>query len=345
MEYTTLGDSCIRVSKICLGSMTWGEQNDEADGHAQLDSAFESGVNFVDTAEMYAVPSRPETYGRTEEIIGTWLRRQRRDRVVIATKVAGPGDWLAHIRNGHAKLDRGNIEQALEASLKRLQTDYIDLYQVHWPERKTNYFGRLGYEHEPQSDGVPIEETLVALADQVTAGKVRVIGVSNETPWGVMHYLQVAERLGLPRIVSVQNPYNLLNRAFEIGLAEIAHREQVGLLSYSPLAFGVLTGKYLHGAQPPGARLTRFSQFRRYTQPAAENATAQYAKLARAYGLSLTQMALAFVNSRPFVTSNILGATTVEQLKEDIASTALALDETVLKGIEDIHQAHPNPAP
>ncbi|MDH3637454.1 MAG: NADP(H)-dependent aldo-keto reductase [Gammaproteobacteria bacterium] len=345
MQTAHLGDSEIRVSKICLGSMTWGEQNTEAEGRRQLDMALDHGVNFIDTAEMYAVPARAETYGATEKIIGSWLKNQPRDKVVIATKIAGPADWLPHIRAGKLKLDRTNIENALNASLARLQTDYVDLYQVHWPERNTNYFGRLGYTHHADQDGTLIEETLSALADQVTAGKIRAIGVSNETPWGVMRYLHIAQRLGLPRIVSIQNPYNLLNRTFEIGLAEIAHREAVGLLAYSPLGFGVLTGKYLGGAQPPEARLTRFPQFRRYTNPAAERATERYAKLAQAHGLSLTQMALAFVNSRPFATSSIIGATDDEQCRENIESIHITLDEVVLKGIEDIHTAHPNPSP
>ena len=345
METALLGDSGIRVSKICLGSMTWGEQNTQAEGHRQLDMALDHGINFIDTAEMYAVPARAETYGATEKIIGSWLNNRARDQVIIATKIAGPADWLPHIRAGTLKLDRPNIEQALNASLARLQTDYVDLYQVHWPERKTNYFGRLGYTHHADQDGIPIEETLSALADQVTAGKIRTIGVSNETPWGVMRYLQIAERLGLARIVSIQNPYNLLNRTFEIGLAEIAHRERVGLLAYSPLGFGVLTGKYLRGAQPSGARLTRFPQFRRYTTPAAERATEKYAKLAQAHGLSMAQMALAFVNSRPFVTSTIIGATDDTQCRENMASVDVSLDEAVLKGIEDIHATHPNPSP
>ncbi len=345
MQTALLGDSGIRVTKICLGSMTWGEQNTEAEGHRQLDLAMDRGINFIDTAEMYAVPARAETYGATEKIIGAWLKNRPRDQVVIATKIAGPADWLPHLRDGKARLDGSNIEAAVNGSLARLQTDYIDLYQVHWPERKTNYFGRLGYTHAPEHDGVPIEETMQALAAQVTAGKIRAIGVSNETPWGVMRYLQIAGRHGLPRIVSIQNPYNLLNRTFEVGLAEIAHREGVGLLAYSPLGFGVLTGKYLHGAQPADARLTRFTQFRRYTTPAAERATEQYAKLARAHGLSMTQMALAFVNSRPFLTSTIIGATSETQCQENIASHTVHLNEEVLKGIEDIHTAHPNPAP
>lgn len=345
MAYTTLGPGGIRVSRICLGTMTFGEQNTEAEAHAQLDLAFEQGVNFLDTAEMYPVPPRAETQGRTESYIGTWLARTGlRDRVVLATKVAGPADWLDYLRGG-PRLSAEHVRRALEDSLRRLRTDYVDLYQVHWPERRTNYFGELGYTHRPQEDGVPIEQTLEALARLVEAGKVRAIGVSNETPWGVMQYLNLADRHGWPRIVSIQNPYNLLNRSFEVGLAEFAHREGVGLLAYSPLAFGVLTGKYLGGARPPGARLTRFPRFDRYSRPHTEQAVARYVALARKHGLSPAQMALAYVNSRPFVTANIIGATTLEQLEEDLGSIELALSDEVVRGIEAIHAECPNIAP
>ncbi len=347
MRYTELGDSGIRVSRICLGTMTWGEQNSEAEAHAQLDCALEHGVNFVDTAELYPVPPKAETQGRTESYIGSWLhRRGSRDRVVLATKVVGPGDWVSYFRDGRPRLDRANIEAALDASLRRLQTDHVDLYQLHWPDRSTNFFGRLGYQSEPDApDTVPLEESLAVLADLVASGKVRTIGVSNETPWGTLRCVELARRNGWPRIVSIQNPYNLLNRTFEIGLAEVADREGVGLLAYSPLAFGVLSGKYLEGARPPGSRLTLFARFDRYNGPEAVRATAAYVALAREHGLDPAQMALAYVNDRPFVTSNIIGATTLEQLTANIASIELALSDDVLSGIEAIHTGQPNPAP
>ena len=346
MEYRTLGDTGLRVSQICLGTMTFGEQNSEAEAHDQLDLAVERGVNFIDTAELYPVPPRGETQGLTEQYIGSWLKRRgRRDEVVIATKVCGPTDWVPHIRDGQARLDRRNIATALEGSLRRLGTDYVDLYQVYWPERKTNYFGRLGYEHQEEESVTPIEETLEVLGDLVREGKVRAIGISNETAWGTMRYLAAAERSGLPRIVSIQNPYSLLNRTFEIGLAEIAIRERVGLLAYSPLGFGVLSGKYLEGRRPAGARLTRWERFDRYSNPQGVAATRQYVELARRHALDPAQMALAFVNSRPFLTSNIVGATTLEQLESNLASTELELKEDLLEEIEAIHTRHPNPCP
>lgn len=346
MEYRRLGRTDVKVSVICLGTMTWGEQNSEAEGHQQLDYALEQGVNFIDTAELYAIPPRAETYGRTEEIIGNWLeKRGRRDEIVLASKVVGRGgEWIAHIRGGESRLDRHNIVKALEGSLRRLKTDYIDLYQLHWPDRRTNYFGRLGYQHDPDDRPIPIVETLSVLADQVKAGKIRFIGLSNETPWGAMKFVQLAESLGLPRVVSVQNPYSLLNRTFEVGLAEVAHRENTGLLAYSPLGFGVLSGKYLDGS-PDGARLTRWPDYDRYSNPQATEATRQYVALAREHGLDPAQMALAFVNSRPFVTSNIIGATTLAQLKSNIESVDLTLPDEVLEGIETIHSRHPNPSP
>jgi len=347
MEYTRLGQTDTEVSVICLGTMTWGQQNTEAEAHAQLDYALEAGVNFIDTAELYAVPPRAETQGRTEEYIGSWLKqRGTRDRVVLASKVVGPSSGgLAHIRAGQARLDRHNIEAAIDASLRRLQTDYLDLYQLHWPDRNTNFFGRLGYEHDPADQPVPIEETLAALGDLVKAGKVRHIGLSNDTPWGVMKFLEAAERLGLPRVVSVQNPYSLLNRTYEIGLAEISIREQAGLLAYSPLAFGVLSGKYLEGAQPAGARLTLFPDYTRYSNPRALAATERYVAVARDHGLDPAQMALAYVNTRPFLTSTIVGATSLEQLKANIASIDVALSDGVLADIEHVHELYPNPAP
>ncbi len=347
MEYRPLGSSDIQVSAICLGTMTFGEQNSAAEAHAQLDRALAAGVNFLDTAEMYPVPPRAESMGRTEEFIGSWLAARRcRDRVVIATKVAGPGrDWLPYIRGGGNRLDRRNIQAAAEASLRRLRTDVIDLYQLHWPDRETNCFGKLGYEHPAQEQPTPLLTTLEALAELVRAGKIRQIGVSNETPWGVMEYLRLAAQHGLPRLVSIQNPYSLLNRSFEIGLAEIAHRERVGLLAYSPLGFGVLSGKYLDDARPAGARLTRFENYTRYSNPQAEAATAAYVALARAHGLDPAQMALAYVTSRPFVAATIIGATNLEQLENNLGSTGLQLPEAVLAGIEAIHVEHPNPSP
>ncbi|MFP4138475.1 MAG: NADP(H)-dependent aldo-keto reductase [Halomonas sp.] len=343
MQTRPLGDTGIEVSRLCLGTMTFGEQNSEAEAHEQLDRAVAFGINFIDTAEMYPVPPKAETQGRTEAYIGSWLeRRGSRDDVIIATKAAGPG--LAHIRGG-PRLTREHLHQAIDASLARLRTDYVDLYQLHWPERKANFFGKLGYEHDEEEDATPLEETLAALKELVDAGKVRAIGLSNDTPWGVMRALQLADSQGLPRVASVQNPYNLLNRSFEVGLAEIAHRERVGLLAYSPLAFGMLSGKYLDGARPEGARLTLFERFQRYTNPQAQAATAEYVRIAREADLDPAQMALAFVNSRSFLTSNIIGATTMAQLESNLASESLRLDGEVLEAIEDVHRRHSNPAP
>lgn len=344
MEKRKLGNTDLHVSVICLGTMTWGEQNTEAEAHNQLDLALERGVNFIDTAELYPVPPGAETQGRTEAFIGSWLARTgRRDRVVIASKAAGPGEWVGYLRGG-PQLNRAHMTEALENSLRRLGTDYLDLYQVHWPSRPTNFFGQLGYEHRDDPDAVPIEETLEALDGFVRQGKVRHVGVSNETPWGVMEYLRLARDRGWPRVASIQNPYNLLNRSFEVGLAEMAIRERAGLLAYSPLGFGVLTGKYLN-ENPANARITLFPRFSRYTSEQGIAATRAYVELARAHGLSPAQMALAFVNSRPFLTSNIVGATTLEQLREDIDSAELVLGDEVLEAIETIHARHPNPCP
>ncbi|WP_457789093.1 NADP(H)-dependent aldo-keto reductase [Pseudomonas sp. PL-6] len=345
MEYRQLGRTDLRVSALCLGTMTWGEQNSEAEGHAQIERAKACGINFMDTAEMYPVPPRAETYSRTEQIIGSYFR-QRGDRAdwILASKIAGPGNGIGHIRGGQLKFDRAHIVAALDASLKRLQTDWIDLYQLHWPERPTNFFGQLGYQHQ-EADFTPLEETLRVLDEQVKAGKIRHIGLSNETPWGTMKFLQLAESRGWPRAVSIQNPYNLLNRSFEVGLAEVAMREQCGLLAYSPLAFGMLSGKYEGGARPAGARISLFSRFTRYTNPQSEAACSRYVALARAHGLDPAQMALAFVTAQPFVTSNIIGATSLTQLDSNLASAELRLSEEVLAGIEAIHKAQPNPAP
>ncbi|QKX15786.1 NADP(H)-dependent aldo-keto reductase [Microbulbifer sp. YPW1] len=347
MEYRKLGKTDIEVSKICLGTMTFGEQNSEVEAFEQLDYALGQGVNFIDCAEMYPVPPKPETYGATEEIIGNWLqKRGKRAEVILASKVTGRGaanSGVGHIRGG-PRLDRAQILRACDDSLSRLKTDYIDLYQVHWPERQSNFFGKLGYQHG-DDDGVDISETLSALQELVAAGKVRHIGLSNETPWGMHRYLRLAAHGNKPRVASIQNPYNLLNRTFEVGLAEMAIREQCGLLAYSPLAFGTLSGKYLDGARPAGARLTLFERFQRYTGERAVSATEQYVNLAREFGLDPAQMALAFVTQQPFVTSNIIGATTMAQLKSNIASAEIALSEDQLAAIEDIHRQNPNPAP
>lgn len=346
MKYAPLGNTSIKVSQLCLGTMNWGEQNSEAEAREQLDYALGSGINFIDTAELYPVAPRAETYGRTEEYIGRWLKgRKDRDKIVLATKVVGKNSWLPWIREGRARLDRANIEAALNGSLKRLQTDYVDLYLLHWPDRQSNYFGKLGYTPEDDGDAVPLEETLSALAACVKSGKVRHVGVCNDTAWGVMKLLEIAGRTGGPRLVTVQNPYNLLNRSFEVGLAEVAHREQVGLMAYSPLGFGVLSGKYIGGAKPEGARLTLFEQFKRYLTPEGQAATQAYADLARKYDLNLAQMAIAYVNSQPFLTSTIIGATRMEQLKANLATIDMALPAELLKDIEAVHTRHPNPCP
>ncbi|AQQ68570.1 NADP(H)-dependent aldo-keto reductase [Microbulbifer agarilyticus] len=347
METRKLGKTDLEVSKICLGTMTFGEQNSQDDAFAQLDYATEHGVNFIDCAEMYPVPPRPETCGRTEEFIGNWLQqRGNRDQVVLATKVTGRGaanSGVGHVRGG-PRLDRTQILKACDDSLARLKTDYIDLYQVHWPERQANFFGKLGYQHG-DDDGVAISETLSALQELVAAGKVRHIGLSNETPWGMHRYLRLAAHGNKPRVASIQNPYSLLNRTFEVGLAEMAIREQCGLLAYSPLGFGTLSGKYLNGAHPEGARLTLFERFQRYTGERAVAATEAYVALAREFGLDPAQMALAFVTQQPFVTSNIIGVTTLAQLQSNIASAELVLGDELLAAINEVHNGNPNPAP
>ena len=346
MQYKRLGRTDIEVSLICLGTMTWGEQNTEAEAHEQLDYAVDAGINFIDTAELYPVAPMEETQGRTEAYLGNWLnKRKDRDKLIIASKVCASADWISYLRNGDAKLDRQNIEAALDASLKRLQTDYLDLYQLHWPERDTNYFGKQDYYHAPKKDGIPIEETLGVLNDFVQAGKIRQVGISNETAWGTSEYLRVSDKKQFPRIVSIQNPYNLLNRSFEIGLSEFSHREDVGLLAYSPMAFGVLSGKYLNDANPEGARITLFERFSRYTNENGIACTAAYVNLAKESGLDPAQMALAFVNTRPFLTSNIIGATNMTQLKSNIASLDVNISKDVLREIENIHDKQPNPCP
>ncbi len=346
MKYKPLGQSDIKVSLICLGTMTWGEQNTEAEAHSQLDMAIAAGINFIDTAEMYPVQCKQETYSLTETYIGNWLnKRQNRDQIILATKVAGRADWLPYIRNGKNCFDRKNIEAAVNASLKRLQTDYIDLYQLHWPDRNTNYFGKLGFEFDPQDDPIPIEETLRVLNDLVKSGKVRHIGLSNETPWGLMSFIHIARQLDYPPIQSIQNPYNLLNRSFEIGLSEVSHQENVGLLAYSPLGFGVLSGKYLNGVMPARSRLALFEQFTRYSNDNAKNATQAYTHIALEHGLDPNQMALAYVNSRTFITSTIIGATNLEQLQTNIDSVDLTLSDELVQKIEAVHLQTPNPCP
>ncbi|MBD8730664.1 NADP(H)-dependent aldo-keto reductase [Pseudomonas sp. CFBP 13710] len=346
MHYRQLGRTDLNVSALCLGTMTWGEQNTEEQGFAQIERAKAAGINFIDTAEMYPVPPRPETYAATERVIGNWFKRQG-DRAdwILASKIAGPGNGISHIRDGQLKFDRAHIVAALDASLQRLQTDWIDLYQLHWPERSTNFFGKLGYQHTQDQLDTPLQETLQVLDEQVKAGKIRHVGLSNETPWGTMKFLGLADSGSLPRPVSIQNPYNLLNRTFEVGLAEVAIREQCGLLAYSPLAFGMLSGKFENGARPAGSRLALFSRFTRYANEQAVAATSRYVELAREHGLDPAQMALAFVTAQPFVTSNIIGATSLEQLDSNLASIDLVLSEDVLAGIEAIHKAQPNPAP
>ena len=349
MQFKALGKSGMVVPEICLGTMTFGEQNNQQEAFSQLDYALERGVYFWDTAEMYPVPPKAETQGATEQIIGNYLKqRGGRDKVFIASKIAGPGYGGSAIRNGQTRYHRADIQAALEGNLQRLHTDYIDLYQLHWPERPTNIFGRLGYGNQEASQAIdltPLEETLTALSDEVKAGRIRYIGLSNETPWGTMKFLHLAEKLGLEKVVSVQNPYSLLNRIYEIGMSEIAQYEGVGLLAYSPLAFGYLTGKYRHGARPANGRITRFSRFSRYSNEQSLWATEQYAQLAEQHGLSLTQLALAFIKQQFFVTSTIIGATNLDQLKENIDAFEINLSDEILAGIDAIHQQQPNPAP
>ena len=332
------------VSKICLGTMTWGQQNTEAEAHEQISYALDRGINMLDAAEMYPVPPRAETQGRTEEYIGTWFKKTGlRDKYILATKAAGPNPEFHYLRGG-PRFTREQLMEAVDGSLRRLQTDCIDLYQLHWPDRYTNFFGQRGYFHREQPE-TPIDETLRALQELVVAGKIKTIGLSNETPWGTMKFLELADREGLPRVESIQNPYGLLNRTYEIAMAEVSHREDVGLLAYSPLGMGLLTGKYRHGARPEGSRMAVFERFTRYDGAETLEATEQYLQLADEHGLNPTHMALAFVNTRPFVLSNIIGATTMEQLKMNIDSLDVTLSKEVLKGIEAIQQRLPNPAP
>lgn len=345
MKYTNLPNTDIKVSKICLGSMTWGNQNTESEGHEQLDYAFEKGVNFIDTAELYPVPASPNTQGRTSEIIGTWLKKSgNRDNVIIASKIAGPGDYTAHIRK--TGFSAASIKEAVDLELKRLQTDYLDLYQLHWPERQTNTFGTRDYKHNPKEDWQDnFKSVLETLNEQVKAGKIRHIGLSNEKAWGTMRYLEESKANNLPRPITIQNAYSLLNRTFEGDLAEVSHRENIGLLAYSPMAFGVLSGKYLKGNAADNARLKLFPRFARYSGEQSAEATKHYLKIAEDNGLTLAKMALAFVNQRPFVTSNIIGATNLEQLKENIESINVDLSDSLLEQINKVHNVIPNPAP
>lgn len=346
MEYTHLPHTNIEVSKICLGTMTWGRQNTEEEGHDQMDYALGQGVNFFDAAELYPVPAKAELYGHTEKIIGNWFKKTgNRDKVVLASKIAGNGDYTKFIRT--TGFSRESIINAVEGSLERLRTDYIDLYQLHWPERSTNYFGKRGYEHDVSDHWQDnFHQVLETLRDLIREGKIRQVGISNETPWGTMRYLEESKvHATLPRTITIQNPYNLLNRLFEVGLSEVSLREKIGLLAYSPLGFGALSGKYLGGRMPEGSRVSLFPNFSRYNGEIATTATQKYYELAQANDLSLAQMALAFVNTRPFVTSNIIGATSIKQLAENISSIDVALSDDVLKGIEMIHNQIPNPAP
>ncbi len=346
MIYRPLGKTGLQVSALALGTMTWGEQNTEAEAFEQIRRAQAAGITFIDTAEIYPVPPKAETAGATETIIGNYFQRHGgRSDWILASKAAAPGNGITHIRGGRNHFDRANLVAAVEGSLKRLHTDYLDLYQLHWPDRETNFFGKLGYQHDPDAHITPIEDTLEVLDELVRSGKIRHIGLSNETPWGVQRFLHLAETRGWPRVASIQNPYNLLNRSFEVGLAEIAIREQVGLLAYSPLAFGLLSGKYENGAQPANARLTLFERFQRYNNPQARRAASAYVALAREHGVDPAQLALAYVTRQPFVTSNILGATSLEQLDSNLASLELSLSDELLAGIERIHVGQPNPAP
>jgi len=345
MKYTTLPHTDIKVSKICLGTMTWGNQNTQDEGFAQMDFALNKGVNFFDTAELYPVPARKETYAETERIIGNWFAKTgNRDKVVLASKIAGTGDYTAHIRtNGFSK---EALNDAVNSSLKRLKTDYIDLYQLHWPERQTNTFGVRDYKYNLNDKWEDnFIEILHNLDEIIKSGKIRQVGISNEKAWGTMRYLEESKTHHLPRMITVQNAYSLINRVFEGDMAEVAHREHIGLLAYSPMAFGVLSGKYIKGTATKDARLNVYSHFSRYNSANATEATKRYLKIAEDYNMSLAQMALAFVNERPFITSNIIGATNLKQLEENIDSINISLSDEVLKAINAVHAEIPNPAP
>ena len=344
MNYKKLGNTDLKVSTICLGTMTWGEQNTEAEAFQQMDFALTEGVNFWDTAELYAVPPKKETYGHTEKIIGNWLKKnKKREDIILATKVAGPSrDYL---RNGENSFVGKNLENALNDSLKRLNTDYVDLYQLHWPERNVNNFGRLGYEHK-ENEWNQFEDVLNQLKKYVDKGKIRYVGLSNETPWGVMNYIKLSKDKNLPRMMSIQNPYSLLNRSYEVGLAEVSIREQIGCLSYSPLASGYLSGKYRNGELPKGSRMERDYDFwTRYRKPNTEKAVEEYFKISKKYGLDMSQMSIKFCEEQEFMTSVIIGATTMDQLKTNIESVKVNLDQEVINDINNVQKIFPNPCP
>ena len=345
MNYKKLGNTDIKVSTICLGTMTWGEQNTQEEGFEQMSYALENGVNFWDTAELYAIPPKEKTYGKTEEIIGNWFKKtKKRSDVVLATKVAGPG--LEWIRGGGNQYDERNLNEAINGSLKRLKTDYIDLYQLHWPERKSNFFGRLGYQHKDEIEWNEFENILNSLNKIIKSGKVRHIGLSNETAWGLSKFLEISKIKKLPRIMSVQNPYSLLNRTYEVGLAEISIREESGLLAYSPLAFGYLTGKYRNGKLPYKSRMKLFGdQFVRYKTKNGQLAIEKYHNLANKHGLNFAQMSLKFCEVQPFMTSVIIGATTMDQLKTDIESVNINLSNEIIDEINEVQKIYPNPCP
>ena len=346
MNFGKLGNTDLKVSTICLGTMTWGEQNNQKEAFEQMDYAMNQGINFFDTAEMYAVPSTEKTFGKTEIIIGNWFKeRNNRKKVILATKVSGPG--LSWIRGGDLQYTKENISSALLGSLERLQTDYIDLYQLHWPERNTNYFGKLGYKHQAEEkEWNDFESILRILKQFVDEGKIRYMGLSNESAWGLSRFLELSKSQDLPRVMSVQNPYNLLNRTYEIGLAEISIREQSGLLAYSPLASGVLSGKYRNNQKPKGSRLQLFGDyFPRYAGKSSNLAVEEYFKIAKKHKISLAQLSLAFVSQQSFVTSNIIGATTMKQLEENIGSTDIKLSSEIIDEINLVHKNNSNPAP
>ncbi|MBL7868439.1 MAG: NADP(H)-dependent aldo-keto reductase [Flavobacterium lindanitolerans] len=345
MNYNTLPNTNLKVSELCLGTMTFGQQNTEAEGHAQIDFALDKGINFIDTAEMYPVPAREKTTGETERIIGSWLHKSgKRNDIILASKIAGPNRGMQYIREDLA-YNKETIKTSVEKSLKRLQTDYIDLYQLHWPERKSNMFGQRGFKIQEDAWEDNMKAILEVFQELIQEGKIRAIGVSNETPWGVMRFLEESKKHGLPRIATIQNPYSLLNRTFEVGLSETAYRENVGLLAYSPLAFGVLSGKFLTGEKHPDARLNLFPNFTRYNSQQTKEATALYHETATRFGLTLTEMSLAFIRQQQFVTATIIGATNLKQLEENINSRHTVLSEEVLKAIDEIQSIRPNPAP
>ena len=344
MNYRKLGNTDLEVSTICLGTMTWGEQNTQREGFEQMDYALDQGVNFWDTAELYAVPPKAETFGHTETIIGNWFEKnKKRDKVILATKVAGPS--RKYLRNGENSFVGKNLDKAINDSLKRLKTDYIDLYQLHWPERNVNNFGKLGYTHKENSWN-EFEDVLENLKKYIESGKIRYVGLSNETPWGVMKYLKLSKDKDLPRMMSIQNPYSLLNRSYEVGLAEISIREKIGCLAYSPLASGYLSGKYRNGNFPKGSRMERdFDFWTRYRKPNVDKVVEEYYKISKKYGLDISQMSIKFCEVQDFMTSVIIGATTMEQLKTDIESVKVKLDEEVIKEINEIQKIYPNPCP